>query len=327
MKRYDNYLYQNGILNMLLRPISWLFCLLVLIRRLGYRLRFFRSYRINAPVIVIGNITVGGSGKTPLVTWLAQVLKEAGYTPGVVSRGYGGKARYWPQQVRPDSDPTVVGDEAVLLASRCGCAMAVGPDRAKAARTLLEHTDCDVIISDDGMQHYRLRRDIEVAVIDGVRRLGNGLCLPAGPLREPERRLKSVDFIVTNGLAMRGEHAMRLRGTRLLDLHDETNSKEISTMKGQRVHAVAGIGNPTRFYNFLRKQGIDVIEHIFPDHHEFKASDIEFDDELPLLMTEKDAVKCCRLTSRKGWYIPVEAQLDTGFREELLGLLKSKNDG
>lgn len=327
MKRYDNYLYQNGLLNTLLRPLSWLFCLLTFVRRTAYRFRLLRSYRMKAPVIIVGNLTVGGSGKTPLVVWITKVLKEAGYTPGVVSRGYGGKARYWPQQVRPDSDPYVVGDEAVLLATRCGCAMAVGPDRAKAARTLLQHTDCDVIVSDDGMQHYRLRRDIEIAVIDGVRRMGNGLCLPAGPLREPERRLKSVDFLVTNGLAMRGEHSMRMRGSQLYDLHDDTVRQDISSLKGTKVHAVAGIGNPSRFFNFLRKQGIVVVEHIYPDHHVFRAEDIEFDDELPLLMTEKDAVKCRRLTEKAGWYIPVEAKIDEGFKEELLRVLKRKIDG
>ena len=191
--------YQRSPWILLLLPLSGLFCLLVWLRRKGYALGVFPSYALDVPVLVVGNITVGGTGKTPLVAWIAEYLQTLGYQPGIVSRGYGGKAQHWPQQVRPDSDPVMVGDEAVLLARQCHCPMAVGPDRVATAQSLVEHHQVDIVISDDGLQHYALRRDVEIAVIDGVRRFGTGYCLPAGPLRESMARLKQVDLLVANG--------------------------------------------------------------------------------------------------------------------------------
>ena len=190
---------------LLLLPFEWLFRLLVLLRRLAFRLGLKPSYALPVPVIVVGNISVGGTGKTPLVVWLVSLLRKAGYHPGIVSRGYGGKAERWPQQVRPDSDPQTVGDEPVMLAQRCACPIVAAPDRVAAAKLLLKHTKCDLIITDDGLQHYRLKRDIEIVVVDGERRFGNGHCLPAGPLREPQSRLAEVDFVIANGLAGRGD--------------------------------------------------------------------------------------------------------------------------
>ena len=200
----DRYGYSLNGIAVLLWPLSLLFGLAARVRRLLYLHGLRRSEAVPVPLIVVGNITVGGAGKTPLVARLVDLLREAGYQPGVISRGYGGQSAQWPQQVRADSNPRLVGDEPVLLARRCRCPIVVGPDRVAAARTLLDTHGCNVILSDDGLQHYRLQRDLEIAVVDGFRRLGNGACLPAGPLREPPSRLREVDFVVGNGAA-RGE--------------------------------------------------------------------------------------------------------------------------
>lgn len=279
--------------------------------------------RLEVPVIIVGNITAGGSGKTPLVTALISLLKEKGYKPGIISRGYGGKASVWPQQVRPDSDPVMVGDEPVLLARNCQVPMAVGPDRVAAARALLDHNDVDVIVSDDGMQHYALGRDIEIAVIDGIRRLGNGFFLPAGPLREPKTRLDEVDFIIANGLAGRMEYSMQLTGVEFVNL-SSGETKSIDEFIGKEVHAAAGIGNPDRFFTYLEKMDLHIHPHPFPDHYAFKVSDLDFGDNLPVVMTEKDAVKCKRFSKENYWYMPVTAKLDERMVQRLLMELDKK---
>ncbi len=276
-------------------------------------------------MIIVGNITVGGSGKTPLVIRLVELLREAGYQPGIVSRGYQGGSRYWPRRVTADSDPREVGDEPVLLARRCRCPVVVDPDRVSAAQTLLRSSDCDVILADDGLQHYRLARDLEIAVID-TRRLGNRACLPAGPLREPPGRLRSVDFVVGNGLAQEGEVLMVLAGERVVNLRDEGVSCTLKMLQGSLVHAVAGIGNPTRFFNHLRQQGIRVLEHAFPDHYDYTIEDLDFSDELPVLMTEKDAVKCRDWVDDRCWYVPVQAQLDPQWEQRVLTILSHKTN-
>ena len=328
MKRIDNYWYSDNKVAKTLRPISWVFCFLVFVRKLFYTIRLFRSYRSELPVIVIGNISVGGVGKTPLVIWLVRLLKQHGYKPGIISRGYGGSARHWPQQVRPDSDPYVVGDEPLLIAQRTECPMAVGPDRVEDAHALRQFTDCDVIISDDGLQHYRLRRDVEIAVLDGTRRFGNGYCLPAGPLREPPSRLKRVDFIVTNaGKAEQGEYSMDMAGGVIKRMDGGVDVEALTEWKGKKVHAVAGIGNPQRYFDVLRQHGLELIEHEFPDHHHFIESDIKFDDDLPVIMTEKDAVKCRRYADERHWYYPVDAVLPEEFAKRLLDCLKEKRHG
>jgi tetraacyldisaccharide 4'-kinase len=305
-----------------LLPLSWLFLLLVLLRRLAYRAGLLRSYRLPVPVIVVGNISVGGTGKTPLVAWLVKLLQVAGYRPGIITRGYGGQAQQWPQQVRPGSDPVLMGDEPVLLAQRCGCPVVAAPDRVLAARQLLEDSGCDILISDDGLQHYRLQRDIEIVVVDGARRFGNGHCLPAGPLREPLSRLRQVDYVVANGAAAPGEVAMALLPEMLRSLSDADKTISLSDLLGQQIHAVAGIGNPPRFFELLKKRGLSVIEHPFPDHHRFIAADLAFADRLPVLMTEKDAVKCRPYGDGRMWYLPVAAQLDDAFAEQLLQQVK-----
>lgn len=306
-----------------LMPLMWLYHAAILLRSYAYGRGWKPSNRYPVPVIVVGNITVGGSGKTPLVIWLVDFLRKAGYKPAIITRGYRGKASSWPQQVRPDSDPVVVGDEAVLLARRCDCPIAVGPDRSASVEALLQHTDCNIIISDDGLQHYALERDIEIAVVDAVRRYGNGCLLPAGPLREPVERLEKVDFIVSNGIAERGEYAMNLRLDTACNLVTG-EARELNKFIDTTVNAVAGIGNPKRFFSALQQQGLKLYEHAFADHHHFKAHDLEFDNTAPVLMTEKDAVKCKRIAHSHYWYVPIEAELNKHFGPRLLAALEKK---
>lgn len=324
MSRIDEHWYRGSPWLLLLWPLSLLFCLLVMLRRLLFRIGVLHSERLAVPVIVVGNITVGGSGKTPLVLWLAEFLRRHGYRPGLISRGYGGKAASWPQAVAADSDPREVGDEALLLARRSGCPMAVGPDRVAAARLLLEHYAVDLIISDDGMQHYRLGRDIEIAVLDGERRLANRLCLPAGPLREPPGRIRSVDFVVSNGSAGEGEWPMQLVAADALPLLAGPPRPPSDFASGP-VHAVAGIGNPARFFATLRALGLEPIEHPFPDHHPFGKGELDFNDTAPVLMTEKDAVKYLDYAGRRHWYLPVTARLPDEFGNSLLAALEKQN--
>ena len=322
MRKLDYYWYNKGGITLALLPFSWLFCAVAIVRRFMYRIRMFKVHKLSVPVIIVGNISVGGTGKTPLVTWLVELLRVQGFTPGIVSRGYGGKASYWPQQVRADSDPRMAGDEAVLLARRTGCPMAVGPNRVDAANALLSYTDCDVIVSDDGLQHYALGRDIEIVVIDGVRRFGNQHCLPAGPLREPLRRLETVDLVVTNGVAGAREYHMELIPTRLQNLASPDKNMSLDHFAGETVHAIAGIGHPERFFRQLETYGLTVIEHPFPDHHPFEAEDIIFSDTLPVLMTEKDAVKCKAFANEQHWSVPVDAKLDERMMPLMMRLLK-----
>jgi tetraacyldisaccharide 4'-kinase len=319
----DGWYSANG-LSVALRPLSWIYRGVTALRRAAYRIGVLPSRRVGVPVIVVGNITVGGTGKTPLVIWLVELLKREGYRPGIVSRGYGGQARNWPQQVRPDSDPIMVGDEPVVIARRTQCPMAVAPSRVAAAEALLEYNKVDVIVADDGLQHYALARDIEIAVVDGVRRFGNGWCLPAGPLREPVSRLDRVDFVVVNGgTSMRREFPMAIEAGDLRNVRRDGLTHALARFPERRVHAVAGIGNPDRFFRQLKQLGFSVIEHPFPDHHEYAAADIAFNDELPVVMTEKDAVKCRRFCGENCWYLPISAQLHERLEARLLGMMRS----
>lgn len=316
MSRLQESWYRRTWFTWLLLPIAWLFCLLVALRRGLYRLGMLRSERLPVPVIVVGNISVGGTGKTPLVIALVELLRAQGWKPGVISRGYGGAANNWPQPVNADSDAYWIGDEPLLIAQRSGAPMVVGPDRIAAARQLLASHEVDIIISDDGLQHYRLQRDVEIAVVDGARRLGNGHCLPAGPLREPAGRLKQVDIVVVNGGAS-GELAMVLEPQPPRSLADEQRTQPLTALRGQPVHAVAGIGNPQRFFRMLEAAGLEIIPHPFPDHHRYLAADIDFGDAAPVLMTEKDAVKCRTISDGRHWYLPVSARLPELFGQQL----------
>jgi len=323
MQRLESIWYDDHPLGYCLAPAAWLFAAGVVLRRGLYQTRVIPATRLPVPVIVIGNITVGGTGKTPLVVWAAELLSQRGYRPGIVSRGYLGRAKQWPQQVRADSDPIMVGDEPVMLARRTECpVVAAGPERAAAAAALMRHSGCDVVLSDDGLQHLALARDIEIAVVDGERRFGNGRCLPAGPLREPVARLKSVDFVVVNGESSVAGIPMRLEMGAPTSLRDPGRQTTFSTFQHAPVHAVCGIGNPTRFFRQLESKGLNIIPHRYPDHHAFQPKDLEFDDACPLLMTEKDAVKCARFASDRMWYVPVNAVLPSTFTAEFLQTLQ-----
>ena len=283
------------------------------LRRRLYGWKIFRSIRLSVPVIVVGNITVGGTGKTPLVIALVAALRERGWKPGVVSRGYAG-ASHGVVQVNRDSDPALVGDEAKLIFESASVPIMVGRDRVAAGRALIDTAAVDVVIADDGLQHYRLGRDVEICVIDGQRRCGNGRLLPAGPLREKPDRLAQFDFRVCNGGSpQNGEVPMRLIVDRAVALGDEMSEQPLGEFAGQRVHAVAGIGNPSRFFASLRTLGLEVIEHPFPDHHAFVRADLDFGDDAPVLMTDKDAVKCGKFVSTNRWRVPVRAELPVSF--------------
>jgi ATP-binding cassette, subfamily B, bacterial MsbA len=311
-------------------PLSWLYEKAVL-----YRRRWLTSravWKPSVPLIIVGNISAGGTGKSPLVIGLVNYLKSLGLKPGVVSRGYGGKSSHYPVEVCATSHPAEVGDEPVMIYNRTRCPVVVDPDRVEATRSLIENHDCDVVVSDDGLQHYALGRDIEIAVIDGERGLGNELCFPAGPLREPVSRLKEVDLVVVNGDRSRVSHLssgpcmeMQLNPTRLVNI--KTGSVEtLESVKGKTVHAVVGISNPERFFSTLKKLGCTLVPHQYPDHHPFTAADINFDDELPVIMTEKDAVKLDPLTLDDGcdqfWYLEVEATFTSSELDRLLQRLE-----
>ena len=305
---------RRGAIAWLLWPVSLLFGLAVLGRTILYRLRIFGSEHPGIPVIVVGNLTVGGTGKTPLVIWIAQFLAKNGWTPGVVSRGYGGTATA-PRAATIATDPAEVGDEPVLISRRAGCPVWVGRDRVRVAAVLRrEEPKVDVLISDDGLQHYRLRRDVEIAVVD-VRGFGNGFLLPAGPLREPRGRLKTVDRVVENG------KTMVLEGDTLHRMSDARERQPLKAFAGKKVHAVAGIGDPNRFFQHLEKAGVQVVPHPFPDHHPFAPRELEFGDDAPVLMTEKDAVKLRAAPRANWWVLPVAPKLDPAFGTWLLGRL------
>jgi tetraacyldisaccharide 4'-kinase len=321
MSTLERHWYRLTPVSMLLMPLSLVFCTLVQLRHRLYRLGILRSTRLLVPVIVVGNITVGGTGKTPLVIWLANFLRQAGYRPGIVTRGYRGHSRTWPVAVDAQTTAEQVGDEAVLLARHSGCVVLAGVDRVAAARLHVKQ-GCNVIVSDDGLQHYRLRRDLEIAVIDGVRRFGNRLCLPAGPLREPVSRLRSVSVRVANGAPQTGELGMTLVPTGFYSLAKPDERMSVDHFRTGPVHAVAGIGNPERFFSSLRGLGLKVIPHPFPDHHAFLPGELEFGDERPVIMTEKDAVKCQPFANARCWVLAVEARPDMALGEQILKRLK-----
>ncbi len=313
MERLQHHWYRLSPLHVLLFPLSLIFRALAALRRFLYRSGILASVKLPVPVVVVGNISVGGTGKTPLTLWLAQQLIDSGWHPGIVSRGYtkaSGQART-PRAVSVDDDAAQVGDEPLLMAQRALCPVWIGRDRPAAALALLQaHPECDIILSDDGLQHYRLQRDAEIAVVDGARRFGNGLLLPAGPLREPVSRLKTVDAVVVNGShAKENEFAMQLEGTHFSNLLNPGLTVTPGELAGQRLHAIAGIGHPQRFFRYLQQLGLECTTHAFPDHHHYLPSDVAFDGADAVLMTEKDAVKCAPFATERCWVLRVDAQV------------------
>lgn len=302
--------------HILLLPLSWLFGMVVFLRRTLYRLGWIKSYGLKVPVVVVGNINVGGTGKTPLVIWLAEQMKSAGYKPGIISRGYRGSAGQV-TEVTPDTSALLAGDEAVLIASRTRCPVFVSADRVLAGQRLLEaYPDCNVIISDDGLQHYRLQRNVEIAVYDASKGFGNGALLPAGPLREPKTRLKSVDAVVRNGADHAGNLErlnavnMCLVAGGLYNLLDSRQKIKTSELAYKAILAVAGIGNPQRFFDQLRDLGLQFESRAYADHYMFQPEDFSHMQADAVIMTEKDAVKCRTFAQPNFWVLPVSADVN-----------------
>ncbi len=326
----QNFWYQSSLSPVLwpFIPLSLLYQAIIACRKLLYKTGILAQRSFSIPIIIIGNITVGGTGKTPLVIHTVKILKQHGFRPGVVSRGYGGyhsKTNAKPLWVYANSDPKLVGDEPLLLARRLFCPIVIAADRIKAVQNLLDSGQVDVVIADDGLQHEALQRDIEVVVIDGKKRLGNGWCLPIGPLRESSKRLNAVDFIVCNdpqSFNNDTEYDMELRPRVLVNGLDKSQQQSIHFFQGQTVHALAGIGFPERFFDLLKKYGLKVLTHPFPDHYQFQKEDIEFNDTLPILLTEKDAVKCSEFMNSKHWVLSVDAAVNPLFDMRLLKRLE-----
>ncbi len=321
-----------------LLPLSWLFRLIVGLRRHLYRHGLIRAEKLPVPVIVVGNLTVGGSGKTPLVLWLVEQLRQAGKKPGIISRGYKRLAE-GAHAVDPAANASSVGDEPLLLARRSSAPVFVGRDRVAAGRALLAaHQDCDLIVSDDGLQHYRLQRTIEIAVFD-ARGAGNGQLLPAGPMREPLQRLCAATAVVWNstsaaqtGLSRQitdlPQFTMQLTGRRFVSLNDPNRQCTADELRHKRLYAIAGIGDPARFFAQLESLALRFDAHPFPDHHQFTPEDLTFAKDGILLMTEKDAVKCAAFVSQEAWMLPIDAQLNNASDgTALLNLILEKLDG
>ena len=346
MARLENYWSRITPLHLILFPVSLLFRLLVALRRALYRSGILPGHKLPVPVIVIGNISVGGTGKTPLTLALAQQLAGRGWHPLIVSRGYGGTAQQ-PQQVNTHSDAQQVGDEPLLMARRKLCPVWVGQDRAAAARAALQaHPQCDVVLCDDGLQHYRLQRDMEVAVIDGMRGFGNGFMLPAGPLREPVSRLQAVDAVVVNNgndtslnplnsvrpelvegsvRTVKSDHqyAMHLSGEVFHNLLDPGKTATAAHFHTPNNHAVAGIGHPQRYFEHLQALGISFTPHAFPDHHPYLETDLAFTGCDAILLTEKDAVKCAAFADARYWVLRVNAETDPKLIDHILRKITS----
>ena len=340
--------------NRILWPLSFLYEILIRLRGLAYKWHLRPSQSIDIPVVVVGNLTVGGTGKSPLVIALVAFFQSKGYRPGVITRGYKAQkdkgkrldsATIWPKLVEPKSNAKEVGDEAVMIYERCQVPVMVGPKRAESARKLATEQGCNIIISDDGFAHFNLERDIDIVVVDGARGFGNQWCLPSGPLREPKDHVKRAQLLVINAsqhissstaeIKHPAKFTMRMKmavAQPVVGTHEQTHIA-IDEFKNQTVHAIAGIGNPQRFFDQLGGQGITVIPHAFRDHHDFCASDLDFGDNLAVLMTHKDAVKC-RLVlesndefsdrSANFWSIPVDIDIDDSFFIELETLLTAR---
>ncbi len=312
--------YQQKRWGWCLWPLTQLFQTAVKVRRWCYAKGICKSYKAAVPVIVVGNITVGGTGKTPLVIHLCELLLQQGFKPGILLHGYKSSA-IGALSVQHNSAPKLVGDEAVLLARRCACPVVVAKKRIAGVKRLIADHKVDIILCDDGLQHYALQRDLEIAVIDGERKFGNGRCLPMGPLRELPERLANVDLTIVNG------EDMQLISQAAYSLLNKKNSRSLISFAGKTVHAIAGIGTPEKFFQQLRQQGVEVIPHSFPDHHTFKKSDVSFADRLPIFMTEKDAVKCGTFATEQHWVVPITIVLLEHVQQKFCQLVQELKNG
>lgn len=319
--------YSKSLVSLLLLPLSAVFLLISFIRKTLYQFNFLKSFKLKIPVIVVGNITSGGTGKTPLIIYLANELKKNGYRPGIISRGYGSKTE-GVMEVSQKSDVAEAGDEPMLIQKHTHLPVFVSKDRVLAAKALVKkYAKTDVILSDDGIQHYRLRRDLEVLVIDGTRKFGNGYLLPAGPLREFRSKLKTVDAIVCNHKkVIDGSYLMKYKGHFLINL--KTNKKiHLNNLSLKNIHAIAGIGNPDRFFDYLKTFNIVFNSSAFQDHYKFSKKDFRDMNDKNIIMTEKDAVKCQKFSRNNFWYLPVIAEVDSKFTNVILKKLRYINHG
>ena len=317
--------YQTSLtfITFLLLPFSWLFWLCVKVRYWFYQFGIIKIKHFPVPVIVVGNITVGGTGKTPFVIWLAQFLQSQGYRPGIVSRGVGGRKHFKAYPVEARSLAEEVGDEALLLLKNTGCPVVISVNRVAAVEYLLKNFYCDIVISDDGLQHYRLGREIEIALVDGLRRFGNKCLLPAGPLRESISRLKKVDFVIVNEGNVNDKFVMNLDPIQFISVKYPDKEYTFEKFPHKKIHAIAGIGHPERFFSRLQRLGLDVIPHTFKDHYLYQAKDFNFAPELPIVMTEKDAVKCQAFAEDNYWYLQVSVKMSNTFQDELRRILNA----
>lgn len=337
MKPLQHYWYHKNYWIWLLLPISWLYCFVIFIRRKLYQAKIKKSFASSLPIVIVGNITIGGSGKTPLLISLCEMIKQWGYNPGVVSRGYGGNYDGVHQVTNTDS-AALVGDEPLMIHQRTQVPVVVCADRVTAVDYLVKNNDCDIVLSDDGLQHYRMRRDYEISVIEANRKFGNGFCLPAGPLREPVSRLDKVDLSVynrTNDTTINDTESQQadnfsytLVMASLVNLNNG-EEKQFADFLGESVHAVAGIGNPQRFFTQLQQAGVKSTNHEFPDHHEYQKQDFSGWREECIIMTEKDAVKCRKLKLKNAWFVRVTVEftkaLENRLSADLLPLLKTNH--
>jgi tetraacyldisaccharide 4'-kinase len=323
MSFIEKYWYRSSlnVMTLFLLPLSWLFLLIVRLRYHLYQIGVMKSTQVSVPIIVVGNITVGGTGKTPCVIWLVQFLKQHGYNPGIISRGVGGKKNKTPVWVDNHTHVKDVGDEAILFMRKAICPIVVCIDRVKAAKLLIKHSTCDVIVSDDGLQHYALKRDMEIIMIDGLRQFGNRQLLPAGPLREPLSRLKRATFMITNVNALTAKYQMAYVGDEVISVKTGAR-KSLSEFRHSHVHLVTAIGNPQRFYQTCLAFELKIIKHFFTDHYLFREKDFQFNNNLPIIMTEKDVVKCYHFADERFWYLPTEVQMDTYFETQLVKQLQ-----
>lgn len=319
--------YGRSLISTLLLPLSGLYWVIILLRQVFYNSFLFNKKQFEHPVIVVGNITVGGAGKTPMVIYLCNELRKHGYKPGIASRGYGGNISA-ATLVQKTHNAVQVGDEPVLIFNRTNVPVMVGANRVEVINTLLNIHHCDLVICDDGLQDYRFNHDVEILMIDGDRQFGNQRLLPAGPLREPLSRLAKCDLRVVTAkpVLSLSKDTMQYEVLEIVMVGHPDEKMSLDALRGQTVHAVAGIANPKRFFDLLQSHGLQVIEHAYEDHAVFSSGDLQFPDDYSVLITEKDAVKCSTLELENVWYLPVTAQLPGTFIPRVQQLIR-ESDG